>query len=187
MKIAYCRVSTHDQSLDLQIDALKAAGCTKFFTEKKSGKNMNDRPELLKALQYCRESDTLVVWKIDRLARSVKDLVDIMSQIEKKGVQFQSLTENIDTNSSTGKLLFGIMSSLSEFQISLTKERVLAGLKSARERGRVGGRPRAINDEKLDQIMRMFKAGIAVKTISQQLNISVPTIYRYMQKESCKT
>lgn len=181
MKIGYARVSTGQQSLDLQITALKKAGCEKIFSEKITG-TTTERPELIKALNFCRESDTLCVYKLDRLGRSMKHLIDLITQMENRGIQFQSLTENLDTNTNYGKMLFGIMSSLSEFHAALIRERVQAGVDEAKRKGKKLGRPIAMNEEQFDQATRMYNAGISVKIISKQLNISIPTIYRYLSK-----
>ena len=181
-KVGYCRVSTQSQSLDLQIKALKDAGCQKIFSEKMTGRTA-DRPELIKALHFCREGDIFTVWKLDRLGRSMKDLITLITDMEKKGIQFQSLTENLDTTTSAGRLLFGIMSSLSQFHVDLIRERTLAGLSIAKENGNFGGRPKAISDKLMKTIEKMYKAGISVKDISKQVKVSIPTIYRYMNKQ----
>lgn len=179
MKVGYCRVSTRDQNLNLQLDALKKAGCSKIFSEKISG-TTRERPELIKALDFCREGDVFTVWKLDRLGRSTKDLIDLISEMEKRKIEFQSLTESLDTSTSTGKLLFNLISCLAQFQADLIKERTLAGLEAAKNRGRVGGRPRSISPELLKRIKKMHDAGMTVKELSNQLKISTATIYRYL-------
>ena len=140
MLVGYARVSTQDQNPDLQLDALKAAGCEKVFTEKASG-GQRDRPELAAALSYMRPGDSLVVWKLDRLARSMPQLIDTVSTLEDQGIGFRSLTEAIDTTTAGGKLVFHIFGALAEFERSVIRERTRAGLKAARDRGRKGGRP----------------------------------------------
>ena len=137
MLIGYARVSTHDQNLDLQKDALEKAGCEKIHVEKASGKSSN-RPELGKVMNYLREGDTLVVWRLDRLGRSMKHLVELVTQMEEKGIGFRSLTEAMDTTTSGGKLIFHIFGALAEFERNLIQERTQAGLLAARARGRIG-------------------------------------------------
>ena len=139
MHIGYARVSTQDQNPQLQIDALEKIGCEQIFDGKKSGKITN-RPELDQCLRTLRKGDTLIVWRLDRLGRSLKDLVKIISDLEEREISFQSITENIDTSSPSGKLIFHIFGSLAEFETNLIRERTMAGLASARARGRKGGR-----------------------------------------------
>jgi len=138
MLIGYARVSTQDQELNLQIDALKGAGCKKIYTEKASGVK-SDRPQLLAALEYMREGDTLVVWRLDRLARSLKQLIETIELLEEKGVHFKSLTESMDTKTSGGKLIFHIFAALSEFERGLIRDRTMAGLNAAKRLGRGEG------------------------------------------------
>ena len=140
MFIGYARVSTQDQNPELQLDALRQEGCEKIFTEKLSGAR-RDRPELKAALEYMRSDDTLVVWKLDRLARSLKQLIETVEDLEERGIGFSSLTEAIDTTTPSGKLVFHIFAALAEFERSIIRERTMAGLNAARERGRLGGRP----------------------------------------------
>jgi len=140
MLIGYARVSTQDQDLALQLDALAAAGCEKIFTEKVSG-TQRERPQLRTALEYMRSGDTLVVWKLDRLARSTKQLIETVEQLEAHEMGFLALTESLDTTSAGGKLLFHIFAALAEFERSIIQERTRAGLEAARKRGKVGGRP----------------------------------------------
>lgn len=139
--VAYARVSTEDQNLDLQTDALKAAGCTKIFVEHASGAN-RERPQLAKALAYCRKGDVFTVWKMDRAARSVKHLIEIVEDLKARGVEFRSLNDNIDTTTAAGNLMFHIMGAFAEFERNVIRERTMAGLAAARARGRIGGRPR---------------------------------------------
>ena len=138
MLIGYARVSTQDQNPDLQIDALRESGCEKVFTDKASGAQ-RERPQLREALEYMRDGDILVVWKLDRLARSLKQLIETVEGLEQQGVGFRSLTEAIDTTSAGGKLIFHIFGSLAEFERSIIRERTKAGLASARAGGRLGG------------------------------------------------
>lgn len=139
MLIGYARVSTQDQHPELQLDALRAAGCEQVFHEKMTGK-LAERPELDACLRTLRKGDTLVVWKLDRLGRSLKNLVEIIHSLEQRGVAFRSLTESIDTANASGKLIFHIFGALAEFEHSLIRERTMAGLSAARARGRLGGR-----------------------------------------------
>ena len=142
MLIGYMRVSTLDQNLDLQSDALKQVGCDKIFQDVASGAK-SDRPGLEKALGYLREGDTLVVWKLDRLGRSLKHLIEVITRLHEEKKGFRSLQENLDTSTSTGKLVFHVFGALAEFERDLIRERTLAGLSAARARGRRGGRPSA--------------------------------------------
>jgi len=148
MQIGYARVSTEDQKLDLQLDALRQAKCDKIFKDVASGAQ-SDRVGLDGATRYLRPGDTLVVWKLDRLGRSLKHLIEMINQLNLKGVFFRSLQENIDTSSSGGKLTFHLFGALAEFERDIIRERTKAGLEAARARGRVGGRPKALDDRKL--------------------------------------
>jgi DNA invertase Pin-like site-specific DNA recombinase len=160
MKIGYARVSTTDQTLAPQTDVLTEARCEKLFTDIASGARTH-RPGLDKAVEFCREGDTLVVWKLDRMGRSMSHLIEIIQQLETRGVGFQSLTENIDTATPGGRLIFHLFGALAEFERDLIRERVQAGLKSARARGRKGGRPPVP-----EEIQSMAKALIADKSLS---------------------
>ena len=144
--VAYARVSTEDQNLDLQTDALKAAGCTKVFVEHASGGN-RERPQLAKALAYCRKGDVFTVWKMDRAARSVKHLIEIVEDLKARGVEFRSLNDAIDTTTAAGTLMFVIFAAFAEFERNVIRERTMAGLAAARARGRIGGRPRKVVDQ----------------------------------------
>src|SRR5882762_5361393 len=148
MMIGYARVSTQDQSPALQLDALRAAGCDRIFEEKASGAQ-RDRPELKAALEYMRDGDVLVVWKLDRLARSLGQLIDTVDSLKERGIGFRSLTEQIDTTTPAGKLTFHIFGAMAEFERSIIRERTRAGLDAARARGRTGGRPRALSEKDL--------------------------------------
>jgi DNA invertase Pin-like site-specific DNA recombinase len=182
MLIGYARVSTQEQNLELQINALQAAGCKKIFTEKASGAQ-RDRPELKAALEYMRanEDDTLVVWKLDRLARSLRQLIDTIEELEKKGIGFKSLTENIDTTTSGGRLVFHIFGALAEFERILIKERTMAGLKAAKAMGKKGGRPQALQAEDLRDAKALLKnKKITVKEVAKRLKVDPSTLYRYL-------
>jgi len=180
MFVGYARVSTQDQKTELQIDALKKAGCERIFEEKTSGAK-RDRPELNAALDYIREGDTIVVWKLDRLARSLKQLIETVEDLESRGIGLKSLTENIDTGTSGGRLVFHIFGTLAEFERSIIRERTVAGLAAARARGRVGGRPKALTEDDVAAARAMLKQpDITVKDIAERLNVSVATLYRYI-------
>lgn len=182
MLIGYARVSTQEQNLALQIDALQVAGCKKIFTEKSSGAQ-RDRPELKAALEYTRanEDDTLVVWKLDRLARSLRQLIDTIEELEKKGIGFKSITENIDTTNSGGRLVFHIFGALAEFERGLIRERTIAGLKAAKAMGKKGGRPQALQAEDLRDAKALLKnKKITVKEVAKRLRVDPSTLYRYL-------
>ena len=180
MKIGYARVSTSEQGSDLQRDALEKAGCDQVFDETASGAKA-DRPELIKALNYCREGDLLVVWKLDRLARSLKQLIATVEELESRGIQFQSLTEGLDTTSAGGKLVFHIMGALAEFERNLIRERTVAGLESAKQRGRLGGRPKALSEQDIVAAKALLADGsLTVNNVAERLNVSPATIYRHL-------
>jgi len=180
MLVGYARVSTQDQKQDLQTDALETAGCEKIFTEKASGAQ-RDRPELKAALEYIRAGDTLVVWKLDRLARSIKQLIETVEDLEKRKIGFKSLTESIDTTTSGGKLVFHIFASLAEFERSMIKERTKAGLNAARARGKKGGRPPALTDKDIAAAKAMLAdPNITVEEVAARLKVAPSTLYRHL-------
>ena len=179
MLIGYARVSTQDQNLELQIDALTKAGCKKIFDDKISGSRA-ERPGLTKALEMLREDDTLVVWKLDRLGRSVKNLVNLVSELHKQGVQFKSLTDAIDTGTSSGRFFFHVMASLAEMERELTVERTRAGLEVARQLGRKGGRKRQMTDSKIESAKKLLANGVPPRDVAKNLGVSVPTLYRWI-------
>ena len=179
MLIGYARVSTQDQNLDLQIEALTTAGCKKVFEDKISGSRA-ERPGLAKALEMLREGDTLVVWKLDRLGRSVKNLVDLIGELHKKGAQFKSLTDAIDTGTPSGRFFFHVMASLAEMERELTVERTRAGLEVARQLGRTGGRKRQMTDSKIESAKKLLANGIPPRDVAKNLGVSVPTLYRWI-------
>ncbi len=184
MKIGYARVSTQDQNIDLQLDALKKYGCSVIYQEKKSGKN-SERPELKKMLQTVREGDVLVIWKLDRLGRSLKDLVQLVGQLQEKKVDFVSLQDSINTSTPQGRLFFHIGAAFAEFEREIIRERTLAGLASARARGRIGGRPKGLSKEANKTALaarHLYEAKrFSVQEICHQLTISKPTFYRYIK------
>ena len=180
MLIGYARVSTQDQNPELQLDALKQAGCEKIFTEKISG-TKRDRPELQAALKYIRAGDTLVVWKLDRLARSLRQLIETVEELENQGIGFCSLTEAIDTTTSSGKLVFHIFAALAEFERSIIRDRTMAGLASARSRGRLGGRPPSLSDDDIQVAKALLRdPEITVEQVAERLTVAPSTLYRYL-------
>lgn len=181
-KIGYARVSTSGQDVALQVDALKAAGCERVFKETASGA-ARDRPELMKALDYLRAGDVLMVWKLDRLARSLRQLLETVELLEQEKIGFQSLTEGMDTTSAGGKLLFQVCGALAEFERGLIRERTLAGLEAARARGRRGGRKRGMGDEDI-KAARLLLADpeMTAATVAKRCGVSVATLYRYIPK-----
>ena len=187
MIIGYCRVSTNDQNLDLQIDSLKKVGCEKIYRDKLTGAKA-DRPGLKLLLNEVRKDDCIIVWRLDRLGRSLKDLVDIVNKLQDKGISFKSLNENIDTTSASGKLIFHIFCSLAEFERALIKERITAGIAAARARGKKLGRKKGISKkaEKISILAAAFysKNNWPVSEICEQLNISKPTLYKYLKMQN---
>ncbi|MDQ0768188.1 DNA invertase Pin-like site-specific DNA recombinase [Pseudarthrobacter defluvii] len=180
--IGYARVSTADQSLNSQLDALKAAGCKKIYQEKMSGVR-DDRPELQKCLDYIRDGDTLVVLKLDRLGRSLHHLVTVINLLHEKEANFRSLSDSIDTNSPSGRLTFHVMGAMAEFEKSLNADRTRLGLASARARGRIGGRPKALDSEKEGIVDQRRSEGVSVAKIAEELEIGVATVYRYLKSQ----
>src|SRR5919106_2745899 len=180
MLIGYARVSTHEQTLNLQQDTLEKAECRKIFTDTASGAKA-ERIGLEEALTYVRKGDTIVVWRLDRLGRSLPHLITTMTDLEKRGIGFKSLTENIDTTTSGGKLIFHIFGALAEFERNLIRERTNAGLTAARARGRQGGRPKALTTEEVKLLQELYnKKEVSIPEICQQLQISRMTLYRYV-------
>jgi DNA invertase Pin-like site-specific DNA recombinase len=180
MLIGYARVSTHEQTLNLQQDALTKAGCTKIFTDTASGAK-TARIGLEDALNYVRKGDTLVVWRLDRLGRSLPHLITTMTDLEERGSGFKSLTENIDTTTSGGKLIFHIFGALAEFERNLIRERTQAGLIAARARGKKGGRPKVLTGKQLSIAQDLYDKKHPITEICRTLKISKPTLYRSIQ------
>jgi len=182
MLIGYARISTLSQNLDLQKDALEKAGCKKIYVEQMSGSS-RIRPELEKTLEMLRNGDTLVVWRLDRLGRSLKHLIELISKLEQKEIGFKSLMESMDTTTSGGKLVFHIFGALAEFESDLIKERTGAGLAAARARGRNGGRPLKLNDKKRELAIKLYnERERSIKEICQIMGVSKPTLYTYLHK-----
>jgi DNA invertase Pin-like site-specific DNA recombinase len=181
MLIGYARVSTDDQNLELQLDALQHAGCEHIFEDRQSGAKAA-RPGLGKALEFVRSGDTVVVWRLDRLSRSLKDLIEMVSSLEQRGIGLKSLHESIDTSSSSGKLIFHIFGALAEFERNLIRERTQAGLKAARARGRLGGRPKALSREKQALAVKLYdQQEHSVDEVCEMMGISKPTLYKYIE------
>lgn len=184
MKIGYARVSTKDQSVLMQVEALKEAGCTKIHEETVSGAK-TARPVLDEIMRNLREGDTLVIWKLDRLGRNLAHLIHLTNTLMEKKVGLISLNDPIDTTTAQGRLVFGIFASLAEFERELIRERTQAGLKSARARGRKGGRPKGLTQEAIEKATiaeALYKNGsIPVKKIAEQLGISKTTLYLYLR------
>lgn len=179
MLVGYARVSTQDQNLDPQIEALTKSGCKKIFDDKISG-SRGERPGLTKTLEILREGDTLVVRKLDRLGRSVKHLVDLAGDLRKQGIQFKSLTDSIDTGTPSGRFFFHVMASLAEMERELTVERTRAGLEIARQLGRKGGRKRQMTDSKIESTKKLLANGVPPRDVAKNLSVSVPTLYRWI-------
>lgn len=180
MLVGYARVSTQDQDLALQREALTTAGCEKLFTEKASGAQ-RDRPALQAALHYTRSGDTLVVWKLDRLARSLKQLIETVEELEERKIGLRSLTEAIDTTTSGGKLVFHVFAALAEFERGLIRERTRAGLDAARAQGRTGGRPPAMKAADLAAARALLRdPEITVANAAKRLGVAPSTLYRHL-------
>lgn len=182
MLIGYARVSTDDQKLHLQKDALDGAGCEKLFSDQMSGAK-SERPGLQEAIAYARSGDTIVVWRLDRLSRSMKDLIEVVALLDSKGIGLKSLQESIDTQTPNGKLIFHIFGALAEFERNLIRERTRAGLAAARARGRKGGRPPALNPDKRNLAVKLYnEKQHNLKTICEMMGISKPTLYKYLEQ-----
>jgi DNA invertase Pin-like site-specific DNA recombinase len=184
MEIGYARVSTDDQTLNLQLDALKQAGCTRIHRDVASGAKA-DRPGLARALDDLRPGDTLVVWRLDRLGRTLKQLIELITSFDERAIGFRSLTEQIDTTTSGGKLIFHIFGALAEFERNLIRERTNAGLAAARVRGRVGGRRQKLDARAKIALARKLydDRDNSIADICRTLQISQATLYRYIRKQ----
>lgn len=180
--IGYTRVSTGDQDNALQLDALRKAGCEKFFEDRASGVK-TDRPGLAEAIRYARDGDTLTVWKLDRLGRSMKHLIEIITELEARNVGFRSLTENIDTTTSGGRLVFHLFGALAQFERDLIRERTRAGLQAARDRDRRGGRQPVVTPEKLAKAQQHIAAGLNVREAAARVKIGKSALYAALKAE----
>ena len=180
--VGYARVSTQEQDLALQLDALHSAGCSKVFEENASGAQ-RERPALQAALEFMREGDTLVVWKLDRLARSLKQLIETVEAFGTRGIGLRSLTEAIDTGSAGGRLVFHLFAALAEFERGVIRERTLAGLQAARARGRTGGRPPALAAKDLAVARALLQdPEITVREVAKHLGVAASTLYRHLPR-----
>ena len=185
MKLGYARVSTQEQNLALQLDALQNVGCDKIYQEKVSGASV-ERPELKKLLELMREGDTLVIWKLDRLGRSLSHLISLVADLEQRQIGLLSLNDPVDTTTAQGRLIFRIFASLAEFEREVIRERTLAGLASARRRGQLLGRPKGLSksaQQKARIAKSLYKeASYSVEQIAKELSISKTTLYKYLRQ-----
>lgn len=179
MLIGYARVSTIDQNLALQKDALQKAGCERIYEDEMSGSKDN-RPGLNRALEMLRENDTLIVWKLDRLGRSVKSLIELVSELNEKNIHFKSLTDSIDTSTPSGRFFFNVMASLAQMERELIAERTKAGLEIARKKGKIGGRKRVMTDSKISSAKRLLESGALPKDVAKDLGVSFATLSRWI-------
>lgn len=182
-RIGYCRISQDEQSLDLQEDALRDAGCQKFFSDIASGAR-TDRPGLAAALEYARKGDIICVYRLDRLGRSLSHLLSIIQQLDERGIGLQSLCESLDTSSAGGRLIIQVFGAIAEFERALIRERVRAGLDAARRRGRKGGRPRAIDAAKARAIRALKANGATIAEIVESSGVSRASVVRFLRQES---
>ena len=180
MRIGYARVSTQEQDTQLQIDALKEAGCEIIYEEKVSGSKL-DRLELENCMKSLRKGDELVVWKLDRLGRSLSQLISLIEEIREKGVEFSVITENIDTSTPSGKMMFHIFATIAEYERSMIRERVNAGLEVARKKGRYGGRPNSLSENNKKMATAMLKGGATKGEIAKHFDVCRQTIYRFFK------
>lgn len=183
MKVGYIRTSKKDQNPEMQRRDLLAAGCEKIFEEQISSRKL-DRPELRTALEFCRKGDELVVWKLDRFGRSLRELIELVGSLRERGIEFVSLRESIDTTTPGGKLVFHVFGAVAEFERDLILERTMAGLEAAKVRGRYGGRPRALNEGKAKLAKRLKDEGEhSVEEICSMLGVGRSTLYRYLGED----
>ena len=183
MLIGYARVSTHDQNLDLLQDALQKAGCEKIFVDELSGAKAA-RPGLKQAMDSLREEDVLVVWRLDRLGRSLRNLLELVEKLKERKVGFRSIQESMDTSTSGGNLIFQVFGALAEFERNIIRDRTNAGLAAARARGRTGGRPKKLDEQQRELVIRLYKERIPVPEILKKVKISKGTLYKYVREET---
>ena len=186
MLIGYARVSTADQDLSMQLHALQEAGCEKTFSDKASGAKV-DRIGLADALSHARAGDMLVVWKLDRLGRTMKGLVDLAAELAERKVGLRSLTDGIDTSGTAGKLVFHIMAAMAEMERDLTRERTNAALALARAQGRVGGRKPVMTPKKLDAARKLLASGTRPREVASAIGVSIATLYRHLPASATET
>lgn len=186
--IGYARVSTVDQNLDLQRDALKRAGVTQIYEDKASGRAKTGRPELDNVLRALRPGDTLVVWRLDRLGRSLADLVQIVNGLAEKGIGFWSLTEQIDTSSAQGRLYLGMFGAMAQYMRDVINENTMEGLKAARARGRMGGRPAKLDEQAVREIEALLRdPQITLDDVAKRYSVSRATVYNALNRKKAKT
>jgi len=179
VKIGYARVSTVDQNLELQTDALKEAGCEKIFSDRGVSGATAERPGLDEALDRIRKKDTLVIWKLDRLGRSLSDLLSIVEYLKDRGAHFLSIQDGFDTSTASGKMVFSVIGAMAEYERNLIRERTMAGLAAARARGRMGGRPKALDKSQVKVAIALAKEGnLTIQEICKQVGCSRSTYYR---------
>ncbi|HDR9024793.1 TPA: recombinase family protein [Burkholderia vietnamiensis] len=187
MRIGYARVSTIDQNLELQRDALARAGCVQVYEEKASGKSKDGRHELANMMRALRKGDTLIVWRLDRLGRSLVDLVQLVDELAARGVAFESLSEKIDTSTAQGRMFFGFIATMAQYQRDVISENTRAGLNAARARGRNGGRPPALDDGAIKEIRVLMKSpDISMTSIAKRYGVSKPTLYNSLKRAEKK-
>ncbi len=180
MQVGYARVSTDQQDHSLQLDALKQAGCERIFVETASG-SKSDRVELAKLLELAREGDVIVIWRLDRLARSVRNLIDISEDLSRRGIALRSLTENLDTATASGRFLFNVLAAIGQMELEILRERTRAGLLASRARGRVGGRPPALDEAAVRAAKAMLAGGtMSANEVAKQLGCAPSTLYRHL-------
>lgn len=180
MLIGYARVSTDDQKLELQLAALRKAGCKNLFHERVRAGNKQEQPALQQALGVARKGDSLVVWKLDRLGRTVKGLIELVDTLHARGIQFRSLTESLNTSTPAGRLFFHLVASFAQMERELICERTQAGIRIARARGRLGGRPKKMTESKMAAARKLLSDDVDPKTVARDLGISISTLYRYL-------
>ena len=186
MLIGYARVSTLDQNLELQLSALEQAGCEKLYQDQISGTKTN-RPGLNMALEVLRKNDTLVVWKLDRLGRTVKGLIELVNALHEKEIHFKSITDNVDTTTPSGRFFFHMMASLAQMERELIAERTKAGLAAAKAKGRIGGRKRKMTQSKIESAKQLLTSGTLPKDVAKNLGVSIPTLYRWIPASELET
>lgn len=183
MDVGYVRVSRNEQNPEMQRSELEASGCERIFDERISSRK-ESRPQLEAALDYCREGDRLVVWKLDRLGRSIKELIELVNSLEERGVEFKSLRESLDTSTPGGKLVFHVFASMAEFERDVIRERTMAGLEAARARGRKGGRKPVMDEKKIALASKLMRdREMPISEVSDAVGVSKATIYRYLKPD----
>lgn len=182
MKIGYARVSTADQNLDLQTDALEEAGCKKIFSDRGVSGAKAERPGLDKALEHIRKKDVLVIWKLDRLGRSLSDLLSIVEYLKERGANFLSIQDGFDTSTASGKMVFSVIGAMAEYEHNLIRERTMSGLVAARARGRMGGRPKSLDESQVKVALALAEANeLTINEICEQVGCSRSTYYRQVR------